>query len=106
MTKECKQAWSYQWNNSDEGKAFWKTFRAYSFAVRPDGSFRVEDVEPGTYQWDVTLNSESRTNGAPIVRQPIARLEYEFTVPEIPDGQTDEPLDLGELKLTPVEPQQ
>lgn len=109
MTEEHKQAWYVQWKNawntSDEGRAYWKTFRAYPFAVRPDGSFRVEDVEPGIYQFDVTLGGEPHTNGAAIVRQPIARLKHEFTVPEMPEGRSDEPLDLGELELKPVEPQ-
>ncbi|HVM62194.1 MAG TPA: sigma-70 family RNA polymerase sigma factor [Verrucomicrobiae bacterium] len=109
MTEERKQAWYKQWRNSwntsDEGRAYWKTFRAYPFAVRPDGSFRVEDVEPGIYHFDVILRGEPRTNGAAIVRQPIAWLKHEFTVPEMPEERSDEPLDLGDLELQPV-PQQ
>ena len=113
MTRDQKRAfgkqWHETWDNSDEGRAYTeaaKAARNYSFAIRADGSFRVEDVLPGVYQLDITLMSgEPHTNGAAITSQPIARLRHEFTVPEIPEGQTDEPLDLRELELTPVEPQ-
>jgi RNA polymerase sigma factor (sigma-70 family) len=106
MTQERRQAWYNQWqnawNNSDEGRAYRKPFREYPFAVRPDGSFRVEDVLPGTYELTVFV-SEPRTNGVATVGQPIAYLKREFTVPEMPEGRSDEPLDLGELTLEPIE---
>ena len=108
MTDDQKRAfgkqWQETWDNSDEGRAYdeaSKAARNYPFAVRADGSFRVEDVLPGIYQLHITLGGEPHTNGAAIVRQPIASLVHEFTIPDLPGGHSDAPLDLGELPLEP-----
>ena len=102
MTDAQKRAW---WESvADEDKAYRQAIESrvsYPFAVHADGSFRIEDVPPGDYQLEVTINAP-RTGGATVFPQPIARLEHEFTVLEIPGGRGDEPLDLGKLELEPV----
>ena len=67
------------------------TFKQYLFGLGSDGSFRVEDVEPGDYELDVSVNPWLAGKG---VTGWNGQLHYEFTVLEIPDGRTDEPLDL------------
>lgn len=102
MTDEQKRA--RQQIVAAENKAYeeaLKTMVRYPLAVLPDGSFRVEDVPPGDYQLDVTV-SEPRTNGVAVTEQPVVSLVHEFTIPDLPGGHTDEPLDLGDLELKPV----
>ncbi|HUK83984.1 MAG TPA: hypothetical protein VLZ12_15280 [Verrucomicrobiae bacterium] len=105
MTDEQRRAWSA--SVSDELTAYRRgieTMVSYPFAVGPDGSFRVEDVPPGDYQLDIKT-SELRTNGTAVVLQPISLFIHEFIVPDLPDGRSDEPLDLGELEIEPAVPQ-
>ena len=76
-----------------EGRARLQKSRSYSFKVSPDGSFRVEDVSPGAYE----LAIEALAHIPPY--EPIATAQRDLSVAEIPGGRTDEPLDIGELRL-------
>lgn len=71
--------------------------RFYGFTVEEGGTFRVENVLPGKYDLQMNFTEPAKDN--PGNGEPIGNLHQEFTIPEIPGGQTDEPLDLGELKL-------
>jgi len=75
--------------------------KSFTIKVAPDGRFRTEDVPPGVYQVIVVLNgvshNELRMGGAP-----LATATSEFTVPEIPGGRSDEPLDIGVIEAKPV----
>jgi beta-lactamase regulating signal transducer with metallopeptidase domain/peroxiredoxin len=77
-----------------------KTYQSHAFVIPADGSFRVEDIAPGTYELTVKVNEdykEDRFNGF-VQRASISRI---ITVSEIPGGQTrtDQPLDLGSIPL-------
>ncbi|OHB75725.1 MAG: hypothetical protein A2Z25_23785 [Planctomycetes bacterium RBG_16_55_9] len=65
-----------------------------------DGSFRVEDVPAGEYSLYV------HAYGPPTARtfrgERIGELNHAFSVPDMPGGRSDEPLDLGELELEVV----
>ncbi len=73
---------------------------ARDFALRfgskidKDGRFRIEDVTPGHYELRVDVNpcADPQLSG-PTTR--IGELEMPVTVPEIPGGRTNQPLDLG-----------
>jgi peroxiredoxin len=86
-----------EWNNSAEMKEARKNHRYYGLRFAEDGSFRIENVLPGTYQLSINLTEPGadRFQSGP----PIGNLSQEVTVAEIPGGVTDEPLDLGELTL-------
>jgi hypothetical protein len=73
--------------------------RQYHFAVEPDGTFRIDDVEPGEYRLSISF-SEVPGTGARIGAS-VAHAQHAFIVPEIPGGRSDEPLDLGELPVKP-----
>jgi hypothetical protein len=105
MTPEQRRAWFD--SVSDKMQAFKQAVQKavfYPLGVRPDGSFRIEEIPAGDYQLEATL-SKLRTNGTAVVQLPVANLRHDFTVPEMPDGRSDEPLDLGDLELEPVSPQ-
>ena len=91
-----------QWpsmTNDEKNQWFLSEHRHYPMAITADGTFRVEDVLPGTYDVQIPL-SETLSNGGSVLRQIFRR---EFTVPELPNGRSDEPLDLGDCELQPIQ---
>lgn len=92
-TPEEIRAWQ---KNSPEVKEAQANQRYYAPTWSEDGAFRIDDVVPGRYQ--LTLMFMEPSDSFP--QTSIGSISREVEVPEIPGGQTDEPLDLGELKLT------
>jgi thiol-disulfide isomerase/thioredoxin len=85
---------------SEEQAARRRAERSYWVNFSADGSFRVDDVPPGTYELRINL-TEPRKPGenrfGPVTPdKTIASLTREVTVPEI---ASEEPLDLGLLEL-------
>jgi protocatechuate 3,4-dioxygenase beta subunit/thiol-disulfide isomerase/thioredoxin len=81
------------------------TQRNYSFTIDPDGRFRIENVEPGTYQLTLQVNDPPPANQSGNSNQ-IAKLRVDVTVPALPVGAVylSEPLDLGTHTLTTIKP--
>jgi hypothetical protein len=96
LAEQNKRFWT-----SDEGKARQRARRTYVPLFNGDGSFRIEDVPPGTYTLRIALTEPSKTYSAFRFSEgtPIGALETEVTVPENSDNT---PLDLGTLSLTPA----
>lgn len=99
------------WDKLDEAKkkelqkAFWETpeYRNWQqsaniaqFNVAKDGTFRVEDIPPGTYQLNINLGELSPAGffveGAGWGQMPV-------TVPPVTSDQQDRPIDVGEVKV-------
>jgi protocatechuate 3,4-dioxygenase beta subunit/thiol-disulfide isomerase/thioredoxin len=104
------------WMESKEGKEAQEKLRAaslkanahqrrYNFAVAEDGSFRIENVEPGTYSLNLAVydKPEGRRYGYGKHRGSV---NTNVVVPPLPEGVTylDEPLELGELTVMPIKP--
>ena len=68
-----------------------------SFAahIDKDGGFRIEDIPSGQHTLDVRVSAPSQGAGGPV----IARAKRDFTLPEMPDGRSNEPLDLGTITV-------
>lgn len=62
-------------------------------SIDPDGSFRAEDIPAGQHM--LRVSSESAAGG---MIEVLADGATAFTVPPIPGGRTDEPLDIGAVK--------
>ena len=91
LTAEEQNRWGQEWE---------KAYRSYAFVIHSDGSFRVEDVPPGSYQLEIRVNEdyeEFRFHGS--IR--LGSINRTINVPDIPGGlaYTDQPLDLGSLPL-------
>jgi hypothetical protein len=73
-------------------------YNVFSLECDKDGSFRVEDVPAGDYWLYVNAYGPPPTTR---VRwgEPIGVLSHSFTIPEMPGGRSDEPLDLGEIEF-------
>jgi hypothetical protein len=74
----------------------------YHFAVQQDGTFRIEDVSAGDWRLEVKLWSTlSHVSGPDRWGWALlGSITQSFTIPEMPTGRSDEPLDLGTLVLT------
>ena len=73
-------------------------WRCFGSHIDKDGRFRVEDVPPGNYELEVTVNSDSypQDRGAESV---IGSVKRAVIVPGAPDARNDEPLDLGTITV-------
>ena len=60
-----------------------------------DGSFRIEDRPAGDYRLVVNVNEKDWGRE----RGPFVRVMREFTIPPMPGGRSDEPHDLGMVRL-------
>ena len=72
--------------------------RKYAFKIKPDGTFRIEDVPAGAYNLQITLH-ERLLNRDGSYPECIGEIKYEFTIPEMEEGFNTEPLDIGTLEL-------
>ncbi|MGA2442028.1 MAG: carboxypeptidase regulatory-like domain-containing protein [Tepidisphaeraceae bacterium] len=98
---ETQQKWMQDWMKTDAGKAYFANqqkamanMRNFPFSVSPDGSFRVDDVPAGDYQLSINIRQTNNENGENGFGQPIGMGSAEFTIPEMPGGRSDEPLQL------------
>ena len=106
MDADVRREWAQQWRATDEGKAYeqmqqeaYATRRSFSFGLNADGTFRIEDIPAGEYTLSIQLH-EPPTSGSCGFGDALGRAHTEVVVPEMPDGRSDEPLDVGELELT------
>ena len=69
--------------------------RRFASHIDKDGRFRIEDVPPGNYVLEVTVDAASYPPSW--ARRPIGQAKMPVTVPEAPAGRPDDPLDLGTI---------
>lgn len=74
--------------------------QSYYVAAGPDGAFRAEDIEAGAYR--LVARIRESIDGSPVKGRVMGKLEHVFTVPEMPEGRDDVPLDLGALTFEAV----
>jgi len=107
-TPEERRAWHEAFMASDAGKAYQEAenkrheqFRTYMMPVEKDGSFRAEDIPAGTFSVNIQI-SKVNAQGMCGPGDELATGSAEFTVPEMPDGRSDEPLEIPtvSMKLT------
>jgi RNA polymerase sigma factor (sigma-70 family) len=68
-----------------------------SFAPSPDGTFRADDIAPGTYQLNIPVY-----DGA--TDKLLGHAATDVVVPPVEGGRSDVPIDVGDLKITPPPP--
>ena len=76
--------------------------RNYPLRFSPDGTFRIDDVPAGLYELRIRVTGPAqrlaRSPSEPS-EQEIAVLNRDVVVPEMAGGRSNEPLDLGILRL-------
>jgi peroxiredoxin len=95
LSAEERTALTAAWEKSPDAKLYNQEKCNLNFEVAADGAFIVPDVPAGDYR--LWISSK-----APAV--PISRADISFTVPEMPGGRSDEPLDVGVIKTYPAAP--
>lgn len=83
---------------SESGRELQRNSHQYVPRFAMDGSFRIDDVLPGTYQLTIHISDPSVAD-APFSGKFLGTLEQEITVPETGAGTEQSPLDLGKLEL-------
>jgi protocatechuate 3,4-dioxygenase beta subunit len=73
-------------------------YKLFTFECDKDGSFRVEDVPAGDYCVYVHAYGPP-PNPRTFRGERIGELSRAFSIPAMPGGRSDEPLDLGTLEL-------
>jgi peroxiredoxin len=94
LCAEEQTALTAAWEQSPDAKLYNQEKCKIDFRVAADGTFIVPDVPAGEYRLSVSGSSDARTS----------RGDISFTVPEMPGGRSDEPLDVGEMKTYPAAP--
>jgi len=87
---------------SEEGRAYLRSRRTYVLHFKPDGSFHVPDVLPGTYLLRFALTNPQRLDPQVSFHATFAMLEQQITVAPAAENEADSPLDLGVFELKPV----
>jgi len=88
--------------SSAEAKLAIKNYRAYPVLVSNDGSFRVEEVLPGKYDFDLTMWGSPRQPMSP--PEMSGQCHREVVVPE--GAAKDAPADLGTIEISLEPPKQ
>jgi RNA polymerase sigma factor (sigma-70 family) len=91
LSEADRAEWFSQWRLTRAGTAYRHVRRGFghSLKLEPDGSFRIDEVQPGAYEVHVRVKG-------------FAELTRDLTITERAAGQGGEPVDLG--TLTPNRP--
>jgi beta-lactamase regulating signal transducer with metallopeptidase domain/thiol-disulfide isomerase/thioredoxin/protocatechuate 3,4-dioxygenase beta subunit len=93
--------WGRLWWASAEGHEYRRRLFAFRQAnLRPDGTIRAEDVPPGEYRLRLTYTADPLDVRVASPER-FAYATKQFTIPEVPGVQSDEPFDLGVLRPKP-----
>jgi len=96
--------WNTRWHESPEGHDYQDLRVSIGAGLAPDGSFRIDDVPAGEYRLVIRVNGQATFHITVQRRRdpgPFSHIIQTFTVPPVPGGRSDEPIDLGVLRLQP-----
>jgi hypothetical protein len=101
MTPRQQHFHRLNWERTPEGIAYRSVQFAEQVHLQPGGAFRFDVLRPGKYMLHV--RSFARVPDLSMLED-VADGTLDFTVPALPDNATvtDEPLDLGAVRLKPV----
>jgi beta-lactamase regulating signal transducer with metallopeptidase domain/peroxiredoxin len=77
--------------------AYSQPYTRYLSSLDKSGRFNVPDVPAGVYKLRLPIDNPSSPNALG-TGTAIGRAELEFTMPEVAEGRSDEPLDLGVIE--------
>ena len=83
---------------TEEGMAQERKQRNYALRFETNGTFRVDNVEPGKYHLQISLTNPDRPDN---YYEQIGSMNKDVTIPPAPADKPDDPFDLG-LSEVPV----
>jgi RNA polymerase sigma factor (sigma-70 family) len=97
-------AWLGEFYQTEAGRAYFRQGRTYAAGIAPDGTFRIENVEPGSYELKlaaphIQIGEQGKTWG-----RLSGNARREVVVPEALDGRSDDPIDLGRIEVSLINP--
>ena len=99
MTEEERRRAQQEYNGrlnafwrTPEGRALERLQRNYVLRFETNGTFRIDNVDPGNYYLYVSLTNPDRPDN---YYEQIGSLNKNVTIPPAPAGKPDEPFDLG-----------
>jgi len=99
LSAEEQDSLTAAWEKSPDAKLYNQEKCPIDFRFAPDGTFTVPDLPAGNYRISV-----AHWANAPLTSQLISRGNVALTIPEMPGGRSDVPLEVGEIKTYPVAP--
>jgi hypothetical protein len=96
-----RQAWVNRWRLTEAATRYRRVQRGYGhiLKLKPDRSFRVDEVQPGRYELHVQVRARVRVPGVVEGRnEEVATLTHEFGVAPA-SSSTSGPVDLGTLSV-------
>ncbi|WP_165232620.1 sigma-70 family RNA polymerase sigma factor [Aquisphaera insulae] len=97
-----REEWVRTWLETEEGRAYDDSQVAVDTNVRPDGSFRVDDVLPGRYRMRAAAHEPGTRDGE--VGPLVAEADVQVIVPGASGGDPNQPLDLGAIEMKRFRP--
>ena len=94
---ESMSRWIKRFDASPEGRAYHRAYVTRSRnRIGADGTIRLDDLAPGDYVLKLTMSADPlRGRGRSPDR--VVHATRQFTIPAIPGGRSDEPMDLGTI---------
>jgi beta-lactamase regulating signal transducer with metallopeptidase domain/thiol-disulfide isomerase/thioredoxin len=86
-----------RWDKENGGRS--EVYQRYAASIDETGQFEIPDVPAGDYKLTLPVNNPPTPNACG-AGNAIGRAELVFSVPEMPGGRSDEPLDLGTVEVT------
>ncbi|HSZ56625.1 MAG TPA: carboxypeptidase regulatory-like domain-containing protein [Tepidisphaeraceae bacterium] len=102
MTKEEKRELQDGFHRTPAYQDYLDKPTGYGVVVQPDGMFRANDVPAGQYLLSFSVLAD-RPDANNFIGM-LASVTMPVTVPEMPGGRSDEPLDVNKLELEPRNP--
>lgn len=99
LSEAAKQRFQDQ-RKSPEYAAIGSPRGLFTVTVAPSGTFRADDIPAGEYDLSLVALAPDLNPGRSGVMEPVAVAQTRFTLPEMPEGRSDEPLDLGRIEAT------
>jgi peroxiredoxin len=93
------EAWLARWRMTGAATPYRRRERSFghSLILKPDRSFRVDEVQPGEYELEVHVRGVPPASKDGYDRE-LAALKHEFRVPALPAGRPGG-VDLGSLRI-------
>jgi thiol-disulfide isomerase/thioredoxin len=105
-TEEQRVRWMTSFSQTEAGKAYTSalakardSFRSYPMETKPDGTFRIEDVLPGSYELDTSVYPWPRGLHADMGEDRLAEGFARLNVPDLPYNADEEPLEIRPVAM-------